>query len=423
MSPTLTSFVKGAQDSCFPIQNLPYGIFRPTPEQIPRPGVAIGDYVLDLSAVSRAGLFKGPLLHSSDCFLHPTLNQFMSLGRPAWKEARETIQKLLSVDDPTLQDNVDLEATVFVPMSQVKMELPAAIGDYTDFYSSKEHATNLGIMFRGKENALPVNWLHLPIGYHGRSSSIVVSGTDLVRPRGQTAPGKDGLPAYKASQLVDFELEMAVFVGPGNEMGSPVSVEDAHDQIFGFVLMNDWSARDLQKWEYVPLGPFLGKNFGTTISPWVVTMEALEPFICKAPEQDPAPLAYLQDSKRVTFDIPLKVALKPEGGKESVITQSNFKNLYWTVAQQIAHHTVNGCNLRPGDLLASGTISGPEEGSYGSMVELSWSGSREVKLENGGVRKFIEDGDEVIMTACCKGDGYCIGFGPCSGKILPPRPE
>ncbi|KAG6553317.1 hypothetical protein Mapa_005051 [Marchantia paleacea] len=423
MSPAPTSFVKGAQESCFPIQNLPYGIFRPTPEQNPRPGVAIGDYVLDLSAVSRAGLFKGPLLHSSDCFLHPTLNQFMSLGRPAWKEARETIQKLLSVDDPTLQDNVDLEATVFVPMSQVKMELPAAIGDYTDFYSSKEHATNLGIMFRGKENALPVNWLHLPIGYHGRSSSIVVSGTDLVRPRGQTAPGKDGLPAYKASQLVDFELEMAVFVGPGNDMGTPVSVEDAHDQIFGFVLMNDWSARDLQKWEYVPLGPFLGKNFGTTISPWVVTMEALEPFICKAPEQDPAPLAYLQDSKRVTFDIPLKVAIKPEGGKESVITQSNFKHLYWTVAQQIAHHTVNGCNLRPGDLLASGTISGPEAGSYGSMVELSWSGSREVKLENGRVRKFIEDGDEVIMTACCKGDGYCIGFGPCSGKILPPRPE
>ncbi|KAL3685945.1 hypothetical protein R1sor_003967 [Riccia sorocarpa] len=418
--PVLKSFVSGAEDTCFPLQNLPYGIFRPTPAEHPRPGVAIGDYVFDLSAVARAGLFEGPLLCDSTCFFQESLNQFMSMGRPAWKEARETIQTLLSADDATLMENLDLEDTVFVPMSQVKMELPAVIGDYTDFFSSKEHATNLGIMFRGKDTSLPENWLHLPVGYHGRSSSIVVSGTDLVRPRGQTTPGEDGIPQYKASQLLDFELEMAVFIGPGNELGKPVSVENAHEQIFGFVLMNDWSARDLQKWEYIPLGPFLGKNFGTTISPWIITMDALEPFICKAPEQDPAPLAYLKDSSRITFDIPLSVAIKPEGEKESVITQSNFKYLYWTAAQQIAHHTVNGCNLRPGDLLASGTISGPVDGSYGSMIELSWGGSKEVKLENGGgVRKFLQDGDEVIITACCKGDGYSIGFGSCAGKILP----
>ncbi|CAM6099498.1 unnamed protein product [Calypogeia fissa] len=428
MGPLLTSFVEVAPDSDFPIQNLPYGIFRPTPEEQPRPGVAIGDYVLDLSAISRAGLFDGPLLSKSsknlgtDVFAQTSLNAFMALGRPAWKEARATIQKLLSADEPTLRDHVDLKAQALVPMSRVKMELPAVIGDYTDFYSSKEHATNVGIMFRGKENALPVNWLHLPVAYHGRSSSVAVSGSEIVRPRGQTTPGPDGVPVFKPSQLFDFELEVAVFVGPETKLGTPVSVDTALDHVFGLVLMNDWSARDIQKWEYVPLGPFLGKNFGTTISPWIVTLEALEPFIIEAPHQEPAPLPYLQDSRKMSYDIPLQVAIKPEGEEESPVCKSNFKYLYWTIAQQVAHHTVNGCNLRPGDLLGSGTISGPDPTTYGSMLELSWSGSKQVPLKNGVTRKFIQDGDEVTITASCQGDGFRVGFGSCASKVLPARP-
>jgi len=421
MVAVMESFVKVAPSSQFPLQNLPYGVFKPAAGGPARPGVAIGDCVVDLSILSDAGLFKGPLLSASDCFSQTSLNAFMALGRPAWKEARTTLQKLLSAEEPTLRDNVSLRAKAIIPMSDVKMEMPAVIGDYTDFFSSKEHATNTGTIFRGKELALPPNWLHIPIGYHGRASSVVISGTDIVRPRGQTSPPEGhSTPVFKASALLDFELEMAFFVGPGNEHGTPVTVDDAADHIFGFVLMNDWSARDIQKWEGLPLGPFLGKSFGTTISPWIVTMEALEPFICEAPEQDPPALPYLKEKNRFTYDIPLQVAIRPDGAlKASVICKSNFKYLYWTACQQLAHHTVNGCNLKPGDLCASGTISGPDNGSLGSMLEQSWAGTKEIPLEHGGVRKFLQDGDEVIMTAVCQGDGYNVGFGDCSGKVLP----
>ncbi|KAJ7539418.1 hypothetical protein O6H91_11G091700 [Diphasiastrum complanatum] len=347
----------------------------------------------------------------------------MALGRPAWKEARNTIQRLLSEDEPTLQNNYSLRKKALVPMSEVKLELPAVIGDYSDFFSSKDHVMTCGTIYRGEDYRIPPNWLYLPIAYHGRSSSIVVSGTDIIRPWGQTGPpNSTSPPEFKPSNRVDFELEMAMFVGPGNDLGTRVSIHDAADHIFGLVLMNDWSARDIQKWESSPLGPFLGKSFGTTISPWIVTLEALEPFICEAPVQDPAPPPYLEELGRKTYDIPLQVSIFPEGAKAaSVVCQSNFKYLYWTLSQQLAHHTVNGCNLKPGDLLASGTISGPILGSNGSMLELSWNGQKDLKLANGDSRKFLEDNDDVIITASCQGDGFVVGFGTCSGKVFPAR--
>ncbi|RLW03620.1 hypothetical protein DV515_00006401 [Chloebia gouldiae] len=293
-------------------------------------------------------------------------------------------------------------------------------GDYTDFYSSRQHATNIGIMFRGKENALMPNWLHLPVGYHGRASSVVVSGTPIRRPVGQTKPDNDKPPVFGACKRLDIELEMAFFVGPGNKFGEPIPISRAQEHIFGMVLMNDWSARDIQKWEYVPLGPFLSKSLGTTISPWVVTMEALMPFVLPNPVQDPKPLPYLQDKDPYTFDIKLFVAIKGEGmSTPTTICRSNFKHMYWTMKQQLAHHSINGCNLRPGDLLASGTMSGPEPESFGSMLELSWNGTKEIPLGGGQSRKFLQDGDEVILTGYCQGNGFRVGFGQCSGKILP----
>uniref|UniRef100_A0ABI7ZPT5 Fumarylacetoacetase n=1 Tax=Felis catus TaxID=9685 RepID=A0ABI7ZPT5_FELCA len=293
-------------------------------------------------------------------------------------------------------------------------------GDYTDFYSSRQHATNMGIMFRGSENALVPNWLHLPVGYHGRASSVVVSGTPIRRPTGQMRPDDAKPPVFGPCKLLDMELEMAFFVGPGNNLGEPIPISRAHEHIFGMVLMNDWSARDIQKWEYVPLGPFLGKSFGTTISPWVVPMDALLPFAVPNPEQDPKPLPYLRHDRPYTFDINLSVTLKGEGmSQAATICRSNFKYMYWTMLQQLTHHSVNGCNLRPGDLLASGTISGPEPESFGSLLELSWRGTKAIDLGNGQTRKFLLDGDEVIITGHCQGDGYRVGFGQCAGKVLP----
>ncbi|CAK7345098.1 unnamed protein product [Dovyalis caffra] len=415
----LKSFVEVSPDSHFPIQNLPFGIFKPEPGSTPRPGVAIGDYVLDLSSISDAGLFDGPFLSGSDCFQEPNLNKFLALGRPAWKEARATLQNLLSADEPKLRDNANLREKSLVPMGKVEMLLPIVIGDYTDFFSSMHHARNCGIMFRGPENAINPNWFHLPIAYHGRSSSIVVSGTDIIRPRGQGHPSGNTPPYFGPSRKLDFELEMAAVVGPGNELGKPVDVNEAGDHIFGLVLLNDWSARDIQSWEYVPLGPFLGKSFGTTMSPWIVTLDALEPFACDAPKQDPQPLPYLAEKISKNYDISLEVQIKPAGQEDScVVTRSNFNHLYWTVTQQLAHHTINGCNLRPGDLLGTGTISGPEPESYGCLLELTWNGQKPLSLK-GTTRKFLEDGDEVIFSGCSKGDGYNVGFGTCSGKILP----
>ncbi|XP_057833472.1 fumarylacetoacetase isoform X1 [Cryptomeria japonica] len=402
------------------LDNLPYGVFKPSPREEARAGVAIGDYVLDLSAICRAGLFNGPLLKGSHCFLEGTLNAFMAMGRPAWKEARATIQKLLSADDPTLRDNAELRRKALLLMNQVQMVLPAVIGDYTDFFSSKHHTQNcLAILF-GPEAPIPPNWLSLPVAYHGRASSVVISGTDIVRPRGQLHPAGKPLPGFGPSAKLDFELEMAAIVGPGNDLGRTVNVDDASDHIFGLVLMNDWSARDIQAWESIPLGPFLGKSFGTSISPWIVTLEALEPFACEAQVQDPPPLPYLAAKSSHSYDIPLEVSIKPAGeDKTFVVSRSNFNHLYWTLEQQIAHHTINGCNLRSGDLLGSGTISGPNPENLGSLLELTCDGKKQLKIGNNLNRTFLGDGDEVILTACCQGDGYKVGFGACSGKVLP----
>lgn len=384
--------------------------------------MAIGDQILDLSIIRH--LFTGPILSKhQDVFVQPTLNNFMALGQGAWKEARAHLQTLLSAGHARLRDDQELRKRAFVPQAQATMHLPAAIGDYTDFYSSRQHASNVGIMFRGKENALMPNWLHLPVGYHGRASSIVVSGTPIRRPLGQMRLDDTKPPVYGPSKLLDIELEMAFFVGPGNNLGEPIPIAKAHEHIFGMVLMNDWSSRDIQRWEYVPLGPFLGKSFATTISPWVVTMDALMPFVIPNPEQDPKPLPYLRHDQPYTFDINLSVSLKGENMIQPFpIIQSNFKHMYWTMLQQLAHHTVNGCNLRPGDLLASGTISGPEPESFGSMLELSWRGTQAIELGYGNSRRFLHDGDEVIITGHCQGNGYRVGFGQCSGKVLPALP-
>ncbi|RDX68434.1 Fumarylacetoacetase, partial [Mucuna pruriens] len=380
----LQSFVEVHPDSHFPIQNLPYGVFKPQPASPPRPGVAIGDHVLDLSEIASAGLFDGPFLTNSDCFLQASSSTSICVSlvlptKPAWKEARATLQKLLSATEPTLRDNAVLRQKALVPLSSVELLLPVVVGDYTDFFTYR-----------------------LPIAYHGRASSIVISGTDIVRPRGQAHPTGSSTPYFGPSLKLDFELEMATIVGPGNELGKPVDINNAEDHIFGLVLMNDWSARDIQAWEYIPLGPFLGKSFGTTISPWIVTLEALEPFAFGAPKQDPPPLPYLTEKVSKSYDISLEVHIKPAGHEDSgVVTRSNLKHLYWTLTQQLAHHTINGCNLRPGDLLGTGTISGPEQESRGCLLELTWNGKNALSV-NGLDRKFLEDGDEVTLTGYCK---------------------
>lgn len=418
----MQSFISVSPDSHFPIQNLPYGVFSTCDNTAHRIGVAIGDLILDLSVI--AHLFSGPVLSShQDVLRQPTLNGFMSLGSTAWKEARSRLQTLLSADNPILRDDQQLRAVAFVPQKSATMHLPAEIGDYTDFYSSIDHATNVGTMFRGKENALMPNWKYLPVGYHGRASSVVVSGTPIRRPNGQTRPKDDEPPTFGPCRLMDFELEMAFFVGPGNKLGDSISIQSAQDHIFGMVLMNDWSARDIQKWEYVPLGPFLAKNLGTTISPWVVTMEALAPFVVDNYVQDPKPFPYLQHSDKYTYDINLEVGIKPDGSDHTgVVCKSNFRYMYWTMKQQLAHHTITGCNVRPGDLMASGTISGPTEESFGSMLELSWRGSKTVDIGTNATRKFLQDGDEVIINGYCQGKGYRVGFGQCTGKVLPAHP-
>jgi fumarylacetoacetase len=423
LDPELQSFIDVPADSHFSIHNLPYGVFRPSAGLAPRIGVAIGDAVLDLSVLVERGLLNGRSLGSGDALRQPKLNTFMGLGGKAWREARKRLTQLLRADEPTLRDDAGARKAAFHPMSRVEMLLPAAIGDYTDFYSSREHATNVGVMFRGPDNALQPNWLHLPVGYHGRSSSVVVSGTDVRRPMGQTKADDADNPTYGPSRLMDFELEMGFFVGPGNPLGEPIPIADATDHIFGMVLVNDWSARDIQKWEYVPLGPFLGKNFATSISPWVVTMDALEPFRCAGPAQeDPEPLEYLASPGDCAYDIHLEVQLESEMMTDPVtIATSNFRYMYWSICQQLAHHTVNGCNARPGDLYGSGTISGPEQHERGSMLELSWRGTEVIELPNGEERKFLADGDTVTMTGWCEKNGIKVGFGEVTGTLLPAK--
>ncbi|AQV98106.1 fumarylacetoacetase [Cupriavidus necator] len=420
MTAPQTSWIATANDAQthFPLQNLPYGVFS-TKGQAPRIGVAIGDQVLDLAALDEAGLLPAA---AKGTFAAASLNRFIALGKPVWSETRKRLTALLSGDDAALRDNAALRDQALVPMSAATLHLPVEIPGYTDFYSSKEHATNVGRMFRDPDNALLPNWLEIPIGYNGRASSVVVSGTPLHRPNGQIKLPNEARPVFSPCRKLDFELEVGFIVGKETALGEPVSTAAAPEHMFGMVLLNDWSARDIQQWEYVPLGPFNSKTFGTSISPWVVTMEALEPFRRDNPGQSPEPLPYLQQQGKNAYDIALEVALQPHGAAApSTICRTNFKAMYWTMAQQLAHHTVSGCNVRVGDLMGSGTISGTTPDSYGSMLELTRNGAEPVTLADGSRRGFLEDGDDVIMTGYCQGEGYRVGFGAVSGKILPAR--
>ena len=396
------------KDSDFPIQNLPYGIFSTKENPSPRVGTRLGDIVIDLAMLDDHGMFG----NHYGFFADASLNRFMAAGREVWREIRQRLMRLAG------EEHASLTREALIPVNEVQMHLPVEIGDYTDFYASREHATNVGIMFRGKENALMPNWLHLPIGYHGRASSVVLSGTDVIRPRGQVKP-KDAPLEFTASRQLDFELEMGFFVGKGNNLGEPISIASAQEHIFGMVLLNDWSARDIQAWEYQPLGPFLAKNFATSISPWVVTMDALEPFRVKGPEQDPAPLPYLGTNSN-GYDIRLEVSLQSARmDAPQIISRSNMKHLYWSIEQMLTHHTITGCNMRVGDMCGTGTISGPTEDSYGSLLELTWRGEKPIQLSSGEERKFLQDGDTLTMRGYCQGDGYRIGFGEVTGIILP----
>lgn len=415
-NPKLKSWVDVPAGSDFPIQNLPFGIFK-TQYLTSVAGVAIGNHVLDLVYLYENGFFDGLGLPPG-IFNQQYLNSFIGLGRKKCGKVRERVSELLQSDNNELKNNKAAREIALVPMDEVEMGMPVDIPNYTDFYSSEEHATNVGTMFRDPKNALLPNWKHLPVGYHGRASSIVVSGTGIHRPKGQLKPPDAPAPVFGPCKKLDFELEMAFVTCANTALGSSVPTGEAENNIFGLVLFNDWSARDIQTWEYVPLGPFLAKNFASTISPWIVTLDALEPFRVAGPTQSPEVLPYLAYEGKKNYDIALEVAIG-EGENATVVSRSNFKYLYWNMCQQLAHHTVNGCNLRVGDLYASGTISGPDKGSYGSMLEITWNGKTPVTLKNGSERKFIEDGDTVTMKAAAEKDGVRIGFGNCTGKVLP----
>ena len=414
--PSLRSFIGVAPTSDFPSQNRPYGVFSSKDGLAPRVGVAIGDYVLDLWELEQdSRLDVGPL----GVFSQPSLNAFMALGPKVWSATRARISELLRSDHPELRDNRELRARALVPMADVKLHMPFAVSGYTDFYSSKEHATNVGVMFRGKDNALQPNWLHMPIGYNGRASTVVVSGTKVRRPRGQLKPPTAEVPSFGSCKRLDFELEMGVVVGQASPMGAMLTEKQAEEMIFGFVILNDWSARDIQQWEYVPLGPFQAKAFATSISPWVVTREALEPFRMQGPAQQPEPLAYLKQTQPNNYDMQLDVALRAGAMNEAkTICSTNFKYMYWSSVQQLVHHASSGCAMNVGDLLGSGTISGPEKHQRGSLLEISWNGTEPVELASGVTRSFLEDGDSLVMRGWCQGDGYRVGFGEVEGTIV-----
>ena len=400
------------KNSDFSIHNIPFGIFS-TKDSKKRVGTAIGDMILDLKSSSDLGVFDN-LTFDYNVFENEYLNDFISLGKSITNNVRLIIQKELSDSSSVLRN----QSNLLINQSDVEMHLPLKIGDYTDFYSSIEHATNIGSMFRDPSNPLLPNWKHIPVGYHGRVSSIVVSGIDIYRPKGQVLLPDKKTPSFQLSSRVDFELEMGFVIGKKSNLGESISTSEAEDYIFGKVLFNDWSARDIQKWEYVPLGPFLGKSFASSMSPWVVTLEALDLFRIDGPEQNPKVLPYLQYKGLKNYDINLEVAIHPDNSKESIVSSSNFKYMYWNMSQQLAHHTINGCNLNIGDLMASGTISGKDKGSYGSMLELSWGGKKPVILDDGNSRVFINDNDTVIMRGYCEKNGKRVGFGEVRTKLL-----
>ena len=416
--PKRKTWLETSADTDFPIQNIPFGVFL-TRDDIITIGTRIGDFAIDLGALHQLGYFSEIPL-TDDIFLQDSLNDFIADGRKTWRAVRNRISVIFEANNAELRDRIEHRERVIFAMDEVEMQLPVQIGDYTDFYSSKEHAINVGSLYRDPLNALLPNWMHLPVAYHGRSSSIIPSGISVHRPQGQKLPNGATEPIFGPSRQLDFELEMAFITTDANELGQPIPVDQAEEYIFGLVLFNDWSARDIQRWEYAPLGPFLGKNFASSVSCWIVTLDALEPFRTASPKPEKELLPYLQYSGKKTFDINLEVSIKPEGKEETVVTNSNFKHLYWNMSQQLAHHTVNGCPVNSGDMMGSGTISGSAPKSYGSMLELSWKGSKPVKLNDGGDRKFIEDKDTVIMRGHCEKEGSVrIGFGEVKTKILP----
>lgn len=413
----MKSFVQYSENSDFSIHNIPFGVAVFNKEYIAC-ATRIGDLVVDLATLYDFGYFENIPELKENVFEAYTLNEFIELGKPITNQVRREIQAFLLEGSALSQDEKTIESC-FYNLDQVEMMMPIHVQNYTDFYSSMEHATNVGKMFRDPENALLPNWKHLPVGYHGRASSIVVSGINFHRPKGQIKIAESTMPIFSPSQQLDFELEMAFILNKNTDLGESISTQEAEEAIFGMVLFNDWSARDIQGWEYVPLGPFLGKNFCSSISPWVVTLEALEPFRTTSPKQEPEVLDYLKFEGDKNYDIQLQVLLQPENGEENTISESNFKHMYWNMAQQLAHHTVNGCNVEVGDIYASGTISGTDPKSYGSMLELTWRGANPITLSNGQERKFLEDGDTVIMRGFGEKDGIRVGFGEVKGKVLP----
>ena len=413
MSQILNSWVNIPDNSDFSIYNLPFGIFSIGNEH-KKIGVAIGKQIVDLNALAQLGYFDN-LEIDNNIFINDFLNDFISLGKPITLKIRLIIQELLTDKASSLIN----KPNILVNQCDAQMHLPVLIRDYTDFYSSIEHATNVGEIFRDPKDALLPNWKHIPVGYHGRSSSIIVSGQSIHRPKGQVMLTDAKTPIFQPSSRLDFELEMGFIIGKNTQLGESVKTDNAENYIFGKVLFNDWSARDIQKWEYVPLGPFLAKNFASSMSPWIVTIEALEPFRVQGPKQDPQVLPYLQYNGLKNYDINLEVSIQPQESEENIVSKSNFKYMYWNMAQQVAHHTSNGCNMNIGDMLASGTISGKDKDSYGSMLEITWSGQKPIKLSNGEKRKFLEDYDTVIISGYCEKGAIRVGFGQVKTKLLP----
>ena len=420
----MTSWVESANEAeChFPIQNLPYGIFS-RGDEAPRCGVALGSYVADLAALEAAGLIGNG--GGAPVFDKPALNDFMARGKAHWAAVRARLTDLFATGGAAaLRDDAALQARALVPLSEVSLHLPFKVAGYTDFYAGRHHALNVGTMFRGAENALPPNWLSIPIGYNGRASTIVVSGTAIRRPLGQTKPSGADLPLFGPSRRLDIELEIGAVIGTPSTMGEPITVTEADDMIFGYVILNDWSARDIQAWEYQPLGPFQAKVFASTISPWVIPKAALEPFRVATPERDRPLLPYLREPGPLLYDIQLEVRMQPEGAaRATTISRTNYSEIYYSAAQQLAHHAIGGCKMEAGDLLGSGTISGPARESRGSLLEICWGGAEPITLDTGETRTFIEDGDTLTLTGWAQGNGFRVGFGECVGKILPSPPE
>lgn len=414
--PNRKSWIEVAKDSDFPIQNIPFGVIKKS-DNSTCVATRIGDTTIDLNALQSLNYFEGIDL-GSNIFNQETLNAFLKLNKAIWRAVRDRIAEIFDANNTMDEAH---RALVLTPISEVEMVMPVQVGDYTDFYSSRQHAYNVGCMFRDPNNALLPNWLHIPVGYHGRASSIVLSGTDIHRPKGQQLPIDAEVPVFGPCKLMDFELEMAFVTGQGKELGESISTAEADDYIFGMCIFNDWSARDIQKWEYVPLGPFLAKNFASSISPWIVTLDALEPFRVEGEKQEPKVLPYLEFEGNKNIDINLEVQIASDNFEPHTISKSNYKYMYWNMTQQLAHHTVNGCNINAGDMMASGTISGNTPEAYGSMLELSWKGTKPLPMPDGSERKFLQDNDSLIMKAHCKAKNYRVGFGEVRTKILPAK--